>query len=149
MGSREKTKTKERNRGKEGRASSTRTVKSCKIEGLKVSGSDSPPVWIVLRVGKQGSETGWYFNMKALKGARLCCRKVVTFRGLLMCNPYKCTAPTVLSQSHTPGSHRLGGCSGAEIPSPRLGVPSTPLLAPCLQLFLSAGRALCCAVPAW
>lgn len=136
-----------RKRRKEGRASSTRNVKSCKIEGWKVSGSDNLPAWIVLRVGKWGSDTGWYFDVKAPKGARLCCRKDVTFRGLMMCNPYKYTAPTSLSKPHTPGSHQLGGCSGAETPSPHLGVPSTPWLALCLQL--SAGPALCCAEPAW
>lgn len=95
-----------------------------------------------------GSNTGCYFDMKAPKGPRLCCRKSVNFRGLLMCNPYKCTVPTGCSKSPKPA---VTPCTAAVVQEspPRVWVclPHPPLL--CVWGWqLSAGPAVCCAAPA-
>lgn len=109
-----------------------------------MSGRDNPPAWIVLRLGKWETNTGWHFGVTPLKGARLSCRKAITFRGLLMCNPYRFTSPTHLA---------VPGCMAAVVQkSPcRVWVCRPRLCLLCVwgsQPVLSAGPALCRAAPA-
>lgn len=84
----------------------------------------------MLSVGKWGSNTGWYFDMKALKGARLCCRKSVPVRGLLVCSPYK---SQLLLASVSPTHLAVLSCVAAAVQkSPPHAWVCLPLFACCV-----------------